>query len=363
MEKIYGNHRGIVAQNNDPKQRGRIKVFVPHISANIYEGWDNKNADKSFDNLADPIIKDIINNVRDVLPWANCASPIVGEVGDHYYDSFKNTVKFGDSSDKSSDKPAKGYEDSPLTDEFGNSYSPSSYSNATKGLFSVPKVGAKVWVFFEDGDANRPVYFAASYDSDDWDGVSDDTNYPDKFENAAARDNDGSSDTYQNKLVVSQKGGVIEIINTDNEESVKITHYKGSFKVWNNDEVKEFVEGDDNKLVKGEQNITVKKDQNLYVGGNMNITVIGNANINVTQDCNITSGTTIDMAAPNIALHGIILLDGPLTQGTVGIQGATMQGPLTVIDEVTGNGIELSTHIHAGDGGSGSGPDTGPPIA
>ena len=39
MEKIYGNYIGIVIQNNDPECAGKIKVFVPHLTATVYKKW------------------------------------------------------------------------------------------------------------------------------------------------------------------------------------------------------------------------------------------------------------------------------------------------------------------------------------
>lgn len=44
-----------------------------------------------------------------------------------------------------------------------------------------------------------------------------------------------------------------------------------------------------------------------------------------------------------------IALNGPITQTEIGGSGAvTMIGPLTVTNEVTGNGIHLSAHVHSG---------------
>lgn len=37
-----------------------------------------------------------------------------------------------------------------------------------KGMFAFPNVGAMVWVFFREGNPLYPVYFAASYSSDEW---------------------------------------------------------------------------------------------------------------------------------------------------------------------------------------------------
>lgn len=48
------------------------------------------------------------------------------------------------------------------------------------GSFVVPKVGSKVWVFFENQDYNMPVYFAEAYDGST---VKSEFNadYPDRF--------------------------------------------------------------------------------------------------------------------------------------------------------------------------------------
>ena len=41
-------------------------------------------------------------------------------------------------------------------------------NNTAKGLFSYPAAGAMLWVFFREGNPLYPVYFAASYSSDEW---------------------------------------------------------------------------------------------------------------------------------------------------------------------------------------------------
>ena len=44
----FGNYTGIVIQNNDPAKRGRVKIFIPHLSPTIYDGWNKINRDKSL---------------------------------------------------------------------------------------------------------------------------------------------------------------------------------------------------------------------------------------------------------------------------------------------------------------------------
>lgn len=308
---MVGFTLGIVVQNNDPQKRGRVKVFVPHLSLNLLEGWDNKKEDKSFEDLSDPIIKDVVDKIKDQLPWANCAAPLFGENGNHYFDSRKKETSTGDSVDKKGDKPSKNIEDNPPTDFKGNKYIHNSYSNSAKGLFSIPRVGSRVWVFFENSNLNRPVYFATSYSKEDWSNIVD-NNYPNKTENIYGDESD--TDGYKNKMTISQRGGIIEIVNTDNQEKVQISHYNGGFKIWSNGGTEEYVEGDDKKLVKDNLQLHVKGDVDLKIDGNTNL---------------ICSNITID--------------------GNI-----TLNGSLTSTGDVVASGISLMTHVHGGVTGGGS---------
>jgi len=292
---MFGATLGIVVQNNDPQKRGRLKVFIPHLSMNIYEDWDNLNEEKTFEKLSDPKIKNIIDKIKNQLPWANCAAPIFGENGNHYYDSYNTKSSNGDlSSDKTKEKPSNDIEDNPPSDAFGNNYKHNAYSNTSKGLFSIPKVGSRVWVFFENGNPNRPVYFATSYNKTDWENINTE-DYPDKLENYSKIDGEEPEYTYKNKMVISQKGGIIEIINSDNNESLQISHYNGGFKIWTNDGIKEYVEGEDKKYV--------KSNSELHVGGNMNVRINGNANILVDGTYTLESKGNMTLKAPRIDLN------------------------------------------------------------
>lgn len=88
------------------------------------------------------------------------------------------------------------------------------------------------------------------------------------------------------------------------------------------------------------------------------ITVTIGECVTTITSSNITMSApgTITLSAPQI------VLDGQLTQGTEsGGYPATLQGPVTVVHEVTANGIPVSTHIHGGvESGSA---DTDPPTA
>lgn len=274
---------GVVVQNNDPQKRGRVKVFIPHVSLNMTEKWEKEPKDKSFYDLSDPIIKDAIDEIKHRLPWANYAAPIFGEVGNHYYDSYN---KKNDS--KTDDKTVKSE-----TDNFGYTYESNQYNDSAKGLFSIPRVGSRVWVFFENGNPNRPVYFATAYSKDDWDGITNESgDYPEKLENYSKKDGESPDTTYKNKMVISQRGAIIEIVNTESEESIQISQHNGSFKVWNNKGIQEYTNGNDRKYVDG--------GQTLHVGGNMNVYIEGNADILVNGTYTVESKGNMKFKAPRI---------------------------------------------------------------
>lgn len=48
MKKFYGNYVGIVIQNNDPDKAGRVKIFVPHVTASVYKKWVETKINKKF---------------------------------------------------------------------------------------------------------------------------------------------------------------------------------------------------------------------------------------------------------------------------------------------------------------------------
>lgn len=94
---------GIVKNTNDPQQMGRVKVWCPAIDGDEYE--------------------------ETRLPWAEYAAPFAGSV---------------------EDKPAGPQK---LTSAGFTSY----------GFWAIPKVGARVFVFFIHGDLSRRVFFAGAF--------------------------------------------------------------------------------------------------------------------------------------------------------------------------------------------------------
>lgn len=289
--KNTGFYIGAVVQNNDPLKMGRIKVFVPHISATVYTNWNALSADKDFSELGsneNQSISNIIDTVKDILPWANPASPIVGESGHSYYNAFENLTGIGDGNSSKQgleiygDKLAKFFEDSPLEDAYSNTFSPVSYSSLPKGSFSIPKVGSHVWVFFHNGDVQFPVYFAIAHGGE-FSQMYGDADYPDKFENYSSRDSEEYNDEYKNKWVLNQRGATIEVNNSDGQESITISHYDGSFKQMLKDIVKEFIQKDEIRLVNNDQLETINNNRKQTIK-NINTEYVGLSSGRIVED-------------------------------------------------------------------------------
>jgi hypothetical protein len=319
MKKFFGNHVGIVVQNNDPDGGGKVKVWVPHITATVYKKWVEDKSNKQFKFFGANInsiltqslsssdygefkqATSILEELKLILPWADVAAPLIGEstsgrfnaannfanISDaNFYSSFSQST---DSAASTPGKPGAFYEklDNRLSDAFVNAsdninrpnplayqYVPSTYSNRAKGSFSVPAVGSHVWVFFREGNPIKPVYFATTFGDIDWNGIFEDGDYPGSFENKSVGATDINVETYRNKYVLNQKGGSIEINNSDLKETVKFTHYSGSFKEFNNQSNIELATKNDQKLVLNDQYETVRGFKNEYVGKDLDENII-----------------------------------------------------------------------------------------
>jgi hypothetical protein len=222
-----GFYRGIVVKNNDPLRLNRVKIYISELSNQPFEEWfdsyesievktpgKNNKEDKWSD-------VDIFEEISKNLPWAEPCYPIIGESGNSRYYKDGKIVTISDcnylegfevindqppSLEKGSFSPSFLYENSDtyIGDAFSNPavnfsgqcnpysflYKPSSHTNKAKGVFGIPEVGSKVWVFHWQGDYNFPVYFGSMKDSRELSLMNDTDNslkisptYPVDFEN------------------------------------------------------------------------------------------------------------------------------------------------------------------------------------
>ena len=81
-KKTYNsNYLGIVVNSDDPQQRGRVQIFIPHIMPALYKGWNEEGKDIQIscigDNMANGLTSDVVDRLVKILPWAESASPIM----------------------------------------------------------------------------------------------------------------------------------------------------------------------------------------------------------------------------------------------------------------------------------------------
>jgi len=342
--RYNGHYVGIVVQNNDPQYRGRVKVFVPHISPTVYKSWNEINKDKNFSfignisSLDQSLLSTTLNTVtgtstqpagtgdltaildelKSILPWAEMSAPLAGGGSSGRYNATTGYGFVSDSNnidytmaqgplssyphtqnmDNIGEKTGNVYDIAynKLSDAFNNpqltnvnnvnkysyDYVPETYSNSAKGAFPLLNVGAHVWVFFNEGDPLKPVVFGLSYGANDWTtitGASSGTpgiDYPGAYENTKKDDPyDINARTYRNKYVINQKGGTLSFTNTDTREAVKVTHYSGSFKEFNNQANIELATGNDQKLVLNDSFSTVRGFRNEFTQRDLDNTIVG----------------------------------------------------------------------------------------
>ena len=191
-------YKGIIVKNNDPEMLFRCKVYLPEISNQPLEDWLKEFANGTIktkfpgennptDNWSDV---QIFHEISQFIPWAEPCLPITGEFGPARFFSPDSAATVSETNAKAgfqtnntsaptiesgSFAPAHSYvnDETNLPDPFADpiknlavynnpysrEYQPASYSEASKGTFCIPRVGAQVWVFHYRGDLNFPVYF------------------------------------------------------------------------------------------------------------------------------------------------------------------------------------------------------------
>lgn len=183
--------------------------------------------------------------------------------------------------------------------------------NSDVGGRFIPDMGNHMWVFFEEGDPEQPVYFAG----------------------APAR-SDGpmeavtSGEYPHNKVFKTKSGHTIEFDDTEGNTRIRIAHKSDSQKIWaENGDVEEqiigtltiIVEQDANIHVKGNANETIDGDCLRVIKGNLREVVDGNFNSQVKGDHvssingrrkEVSSGgseylstTQVDVAGSHVALN------------------------------------------------------------
>ncbi len=147
------------------------------------------------------------------------------------------------------------------------------------GTLAVPDVGTQVWVFFEAGDINQPVYLAAATTatlglppaSFEIRAIDEDPDDPDKSHYPQRRV------IRFNKVEIIIDDAVGDIIINVDRDIVNTIGQNVIINVGNNANIT--VENDATVLVKGAADIDVTGNADVDVGGQLDIDAVGNVNI------------------------------------------------------------------------------------
>jgi hypothetical protein len=307
MHKKYtGFYLGYVVQNNDPDRGGKVKVFIPSLMptlAGVSEEINKEDAKveinfKDFSTLPGSVIE----NLKNILPWARQISPLIGPGASTSYNPENHLVttvdnaihridfakKLKEGNEPLNDPKSPGFtlqqnefilsagnikteiSDSNKipatrsTDPDNNSFLPELYSNQAKGMFSIPSVGSLVWVFFENGEWDLPVYFGYHYSSSAWREVYGSNeegqrglDYPNNFEN---NKKSNSNSLIREKLIFNSRAGSLSFTGTDYFPKINLSHQQGSFVQMDNSGYKRMIYGKSSEFVLGEEYKTIKGD-------------------------------------------------------------------------------------------------------
>jgi len=199
---LNGFFRGIVVDDNDPLELQRVRVFIPEIT-NIGEESDINEF--IAPHKIGSIKPEKHQKILELVPFAEQASGLFGEYGNSHYSAAlaSNTSKATYVKTKTDSKVPNskdgGYmprqaeaninnagagssmDDFTNTNPHCNSYLPKNSGPEVSGVFGVPSVGSHVWVFFDRGDINCPVYFAHCPSIPETAKVYQDGGYPNGF--------------------------------------------------------------------------------------------------------------------------------------------------------------------------------------
>lgn len=80
-DPVFSNHVGIVINNQDPENRGRLQIFVPHVSNTLFADWNQGLTDKIFKSSEvnnSAFGGGILDRLKEQLPWSEVAVPAFG---------------------------------------------------------------------------------------------------------------------------------------------------------------------------------------------------------------------------------------------------------------------------------------------
>jgi hypothetical protein len=173
-----------------------------------------------------------------------------------------------------------------------------------------------------------------------------------------------------NHVHETESGHIIELDDTPDFERIHLYHRSGTrIEIANKGDYVEKVVRDKYSVVLGNDFVTITGDVVVNVAGNSYVNTTGNTTLTTGGDTTVTTtgntlvdttGTTTvnstgntDITTPETLITSNVKIDG-----TLNVTGAqTNDSTITAEDEVTGKGVELSTHTHTETGSKTKKPD------
>ena len=239
---LNGFFRGIIMDDADPSKFYRCKIFIPelHGAVDLVEGDETVKYYISPDKVGS-LKPNVHQKLLEILPWAEQASSLFGELSLSHYNAFRQEQTGGTNTPGNRDKPPTDKQGAqypsqklPLMSRGsqgdGNAFNPNGAASvylpaqndpSAHGIHGVPSVGAHVWVFFDRGDINCPVYIAGCPPASEALRVYQDNQYPEGYSSWSGTDGgvrdtppEPKSETNLNRERVSERS---DLGNIDSE--------------------------------------------------------------------------------------------------------------------------------------------------
>jgi hypothetical protein len=316
-KKYNGFYRGIVVQNNDPARAGRVKVFIPSVIPHVIRKNDlessNNKIEVDFHSLftegEDAFEdKEALKFLKNNLPWASQLSPLIGAGSAFNFSQKDNNVTTAEglqADENTRDKypnpnksPGSRLQSPPFfysgchdgldingedmktgkTDPDNNKLFPDLSSNQAKGMFSIPSVNSYVWVFFENGDWERPVYFGYDHKDIFWRDLYGSSvekfrgdRYSSDYENSY-KPKDEEITLLRNEIIFNTRAGTLLFDETDYQQRIHLSYRTGSNFEFDVTGHKLYVEGKSTEAINGDKFESVEGDLTTCVKLNTDLT-------------------------------------------------------------------------------------------